>query len=60
MISPPLFLPPKSPTPSTEHSININPNPINDNKQTTEILDSTNRIDQSSLKVKIKFLFIFN
>jgi hypothetical protein len=62
MISPPIVLPSESRTSSIEPSTNVNPF-IFENKQTTEIIDSTNRVDQptSSSQVKIKtILFIEN
>jgi hypothetical protein len=61
MISPPVFLPTEKPIVLNEPSININPIVINDNKQTTEIVESTNRVNpssSSSLQVKNDFFFL--
>lgn len=54
MISPTVFLPQESSTSLNESSLNLNSIVINDNKKTTEILDSTNRVDQSLVNVKKK------
>jgi len=56
MISPPIVLPSESRTSSIEPSTNLNLSTL-ENKQTTEMSDPTNRVDQptsSSSQVKIK------